>query len=142
MRPFISDASEEQVIDRRCASETKATPRPTTEDKNCVNTLGAVALPLSACVKYKMYFILFLIYFLHSIFHSPPPHPLTTPHSTPPPHTTPSPRGCPDPPFHLTSKFPGPASSLNEHRPRSHLLYVCWDLLSPGVCYLFGGPVF
>ena len=34
-------------------------------------------------------------------------------------------------PLHLTSKLPGTssllrASSLNEHRPSSHLLYVCW----------------
>jgi hypothetical protein len=39
----------------------------------------------------------------------------------------------PPPPIYLTSKLPGPpvswglgASSLNEHRPGSHQLYVCW----------------
>jgi hypothetical protein len=33
-------------------------------------------------------------------------------------------------------------SSLNEHRPGSPLLYVCWGLISAGVCCLFDGPVF
>jgi hypothetical protein len=52
-------------------------------------------------------FILFFIYFLHPIFHSPTPiHPLTAPHPTPPPHPL-SPCGCPHYPPHLTSKLPG-----------------------------------
>jgi hypothetical protein len=43
--------------------------------------------------------ILFVIHFLHFIFHSPPLliHPLTVPHPIPPPHPTLSPRGCPPP---------------------------------------------
>jgi hypothetical protein len=32
--------------------------------------------------------------------------------------------------------------ALNEHRPSSSLLYVCWRLISAGVCCPFGGPVF
>jgi hypothetical protein len=34
------------------------------------------------------------------------------------------------------------ASSLNEHRPGSPPLYVCWGLISASVCCLFGCPVF
>ena len=34
------------------------------------------------------------------------------------------------------------ASSLNEHRFSIPLLYLCWGLLSAGVCCLFGGLVF
>ena len=80
--------------------------------------------------------ILFLIYFLQFIFHSLPPTPsplyllhipclLTTPlclHvDIPNPHPT----------WPLNSLGPPVswglgASSLNEHRPRSPLLYVCW----------------
>jgi hypothetical protein len=72
---------------------------------------------------------LFVIHFLHSIFHSlplPNHHP-TAPHPIPPPHPTSSPCGCPHPPLHLTSKLPVSwglgASSLNEHRPGNPLLY-------------------
>jgi hypothetical protein len=79
--------------------------------------------------------ILFVIHFLHTMFHSPllPIHHLTDPHPIPPPHPTPSPHGCAHPQPHLTSELPEAssllglgASSLNEHRPGSPLLYVCW----------------
>jgi hypothetical protein len=58
--------------------------------------------------------ILFVIHFLHSIFHSPPlsiHHP-TSPHPTPSLQPTPSPRGCSHPPPHLTSKLSGASSLL------------------------------
>jgi hypothetical protein len=84
---------------------------------------------------YRFFFnlIQFVIHFLHSIFHSPPfpTHPLTAPHPNSLP--TPSPCGYPTPhptwPLnslgHSVSWGLG-ASSLNEHRPGSPLLYVCW----------------
>jgi hypothetical protein len=45
------------------------------------------------------------------------------------------------PPPHLTSKLPWASTILNEHRPESPLLYMCWG---PHIswCMLFGGPVF
>jgi hypothetical protein len=98
-----------------------------------------------------IYLTLFVIHILHSIFHSPPLsiHPPTAPHPTPPLHPTPSPHGCP---YHHPSwplKSLGPpvswglgTSSLNEHRPRSPLLYCVWGVISTGICCPFGGPVF
>jgi hypothetical protein len=76
-----------------------------------------------------------LVYFLHSIFHSPSPPPQSTlqplhiPHlllthclhvDAPPPPTWPLSSLWPPVPWGLG------ASSLNENRPRSSLLYVCW----------------
>jgi hypothetical protein len=77
----------------------------------------------------SLLFICFkLIYFLHSILHSPfPLQPtlrlLKTPYLLPAPL---SPHGC----HHLTCKLSWGlrASSLNEHRPNSPLLHVCWEL--------------
>jgi hypothetical protein len=79
---------------------------------------------------------LFLIYFFNSIFHSLPPiHPPIVPHPTLPPQPIPPhvhvDVPTPQPTWPLN--FLGPpvswelgASSLNEHRPSSPLLYVCW----------------
>ena len=82
-------------------------------------------------------FLLFLIYFftLHIPFPGPHIHPLTVQHPTPPPLPT-------RPHLHVDAPIPHPiwplnclgppvswglgASSLNEHKPGSALLYVCW----------------
>ena len=57
--------------------------------------------------------ILFLIYFLHSIFYSlTPSYRLTVPHPTPPLHLIPTPPGCPLSLSYLTSKLSGASSLL------------------------------
>jgi hypothetical protein len=65
-------------------------------------------------VKNVIQIFLFLIYFLHSIFHSLPCpiHPPTAPHPTPLPHPTQSPCGCPHTPPYLISKLAGASSLL------------------------------
>jgi hypothetical protein len=78
-----------------------------------------------------------LIYFYtpYSIPHSPI-HPPTVPHPTPPHTPLPSLHmdvPTPDPTWPLNSLGPPVswglgAPSLNEHRPCSPLLYVCWEL--------------
>lgn len=76
--------------------------------------------------------VLFLIKFLHSIFHSPPfpIHLLSAPHPTLPPHPTPSTCGCFHLQLHLNSVHLASwrlgVSSRNEHRTGSPLLYACW----------------
>jgi hypothetical protein len=76
-----------------------------------------------------------VIHVLHSIFHPPflPIHPPTAPHPIPPPNSTLSPLGFPQPHHTWPLNYLGHpvtwglgASSLNEHRPGSPLLYVCW----------------
>jgi hypothetical protein len=77
---------------------------------------GCVAywLALIACSTCLLFFnlILFLIYFLHSIFQSPPPihAPMTAPHPITPPHPTHL-RGCLHLPPHLITEL-SRASSL------------------------------
>jgi hypothetical protein len=77
--------------------------------------------------------ILFVIHFLHSIFHSQPLHPpfnCSTSHTSSPPCLY---INAPIPHPTWSSNSLGPpaswrlgGSSLNEHRPGSPLLYVCW----------------
>ena len=81
----------------------------------------------------------FFFFFIHSIFYSPPLiYPLTVPHPISPPH---NPVPIPHPAWPLNSLGPPVSwglcvSSLNEHRPRSPLLYVysgpdiSWCMLS------------
>jgi hypothetical protein len=87
---------------------------------------------------YFLNLILFVIHFLHYIFHSLPLpiNDATVPHPTPPPQPTPSPHECPQPPPpHLTSELPGALSLLrvrcfiSEWTPGSTgntVLYVYW----------------
>jgi hypothetical protein len=93
---------------------------------------------------FKFFYILINLFFTLSIL-SPPIHPLTVPH----PSCTSFPPCWMSPPLpYMTSKLSGGssilrvgASSLNEHRPSSPLLYVCWGHISAGVCCLVGSPV-
>jgi hypothetical protein len=84
-----------------------------------------------------LFFVIFkftyvFTYLFYTLYFIPPIHPPTALHPITPPHLL-SPCGCPHTPCHLTSKLSGAssllrlgASSLNEHRPSSPLLYVCW----------------
>ena len=97
----------------------------------------------------NIFIFLNLIFYYFTLHILSPIHPPTLPHPIPPPYPTPYPHGCPHlhPTWHLNSLGPPVfwglvSSSLNEHRPGSPQLYVCWGLISAGVCCLFGGPVF
>jgi hypothetical protein len=102
-----------------------------------IKKTGQVSGPICFCFLILFIFKKLLMYVLHSIFH--PPNSLSTFPLIHIPHLLPNP-----PCLHVAGlnlhtigslNSLGPpvswqlgASSLNEHRPRSPLLYVCWRL--------------